>query len=211
MNTDEKPLATMRFFSTSILLEANTPEGGRVTRRLTNQSIADVLSQSPAGSPVLPENCVSYARINGMDALVIYMPPVVRSIKTPFGEYQDVPMPGLVFGGVDKNYKLFAVKERPLSGSSRLYYPPVPNIYNDGRICLGTNTPSRCASHTMHLIYKELLEDSLFTNHLVGNRCSSYSSNIFAFLESLQGQEEFPYDELIYRSSYEDMFWGEEL
>jgi hypothetical protein len=52
-----------------------------------------------------------------------------------------VVLPSIVFGGIGNVYYVWATKTRTFSPHDRIFVVPLPNVYHDGRICFGNNTP----------------------------------------------------------------------
>ena len=48
-------------------------------------------------------------------------------------------MPALVFVGFGTSYWIWALKEKDWSPQAKIYRTPLPNIYEDGRVCWGAN------------------------------------------------------------------------
>ena len=52
-----------------------------------------------------------------------------------------VRLPGLIFCGIGQAYYIWATKGRTFSPTAPIFQAPLPNVYGDGRVCFGENTP----------------------------------------------------------------------
>jgi len=149
-------------------------------------------------SEVLPENVLFYTQIPFR--LTFWLKPAKRKLlfhkdsSFTTGEY---PLPSLLIDIKDKNLFLFALKEnsRP-DRDSRLYTLPLPNIYRDGRVCLGTcklNIGESVKSNIEHI--EELIFNSEFSDHMATN-------DMVTFLKNLQRKRKFPVTKLQKSSVY---------
>lgn len=59
-----------------------------------------------------------------------------------------VPLPGLVFAGCGDKYYVWATTESTFNPQAFCYYAPLPNLYEDGRVCWGENRVSAASAKT---------------------------------------------------------------
>lgn len=50
-----------------------------------------------------------------------------------------IKLPGLVLFGIGRNYYLWAVKTPEFEAEAQAFHAPLPNVYEDGKVCFGAN------------------------------------------------------------------------
>jgi hypothetical protein len=94
------------------------------------------LNQIPLSTGLLPHNTLFWGQAGGQEQIAIYVPP--RQWRTiAYERHYRLPMPGMVFLGQERQYTVFAVKQKPKTPETLLYHLPAPNVGENGRICLG--------------------------------------------------------------------------
>jgi PRTRC genetic system protein B len=120
---------------------------------------------------------------------VLYQPPARHPLLVvdqahPQGELITVALPGLVWYGCGRDYRLFAIGEEELSPGSALYHAPLPNIYGDGRLCWGNLTPPMAAASTLGEALRLFLT-SAFTDHLAQGKSVQEKANVLVHLRKV--------------------------
>jgi hypothetical protein len=163
-------------------------KGGMVSKPVTVDSLALALAGIPISSGVLPKNTLFYTTVGADARLGIYIPPDVYGVHTPARHYL-LPLPGLILTGYKTTWELYAVAtgdwpEWP-DAQTRLCYPPMPNVFNNGTICQGEMRFPECTTENIWQVFRKLVMGSYFTGHIVKGRCQSASQNIFDLWERL--------------------------
>ena len=105
-----------------------------------------------------------------------------------------LPMPGLVFLCQSARPPwLFAARKRPTKEDDQLYHAPVFNVYYNGESCGGSHRyPERVEE------IPESFFSSIFSGHGDrGARSITFGEDLFALWASLDGQNEYPMDDLV--------------
>jgi len=146
-------------------------------REISPLDLTAALSGVEYKSPLLPEGCVSWSRVDGKDQFVIYIYPhrwkvrLVQMIDHVGEMVLTLPFPPLVWVGCGLSYRLWAVERRPEKRSDRLFIAPFPNVYGrDGAVCWGDIDPPEAKSETVLVAYRAFIESN-FNGHLA-NGCS---------------------------------------
>lgn len=196
---NQKLRARLELFDESIVLTRYENGAAVSAYEVSPDALATAFSGLPVITGVLPDDCLFYAGAGSVVRLGIYLAPQTRALEVDAKDMPTltIPLPGMVFVGNGRTYQVFAVKQRPTEGSERLFHAPLPNVYDDGRICCGTVNFPVCSGKTIHEAAR-LFFASAFNNDLSGGKCRSQPDNVLALWKTLaaQGANEFPPDEL---------------
>lgn len=98
-----------------------------------------------------------------------------------------VPLPDLVMIRVVNSdqrpdYRVFASKGRPTDLSAALFHAPLPNVYQDGRVCWGNIPKASMVSLQANTLDEDfaLLLGTTFTGHSVSGKSRSHAADIRA-------------------------------
>jgi PRTRC genetic system protein B len=112
----------------------------------------------------------------------------------------EVPLPPLVWIGFNSNYWVVAIKGR-FTPNAIVYHAPLPNVYDEGQICWGSNTPPSLQINSAEALVKAwtLFKESPFNNHLSVHKSRAYSSDVREMLNHLiqSKAKKYPTDDLI--------------
>jgi hypothetical protein len=187
------------FFHQSTILTSF--DGDTVTtRQVDAMDIAHALSSDLSfGTGLLPENTLWWLNSRDGQIYAIYVEPRIRKLalqenlnKPP--QRFEVPLPGFVFlCSPCKAPWLVAVTKRPTKATDITYHAPCANVFRNGRSCPGSNK------------YPERVQDivesffvSFFTSTAdLQGRSKSHPKNIIQLWKSIDGQKEFPMDDLV--------------
>lgn len=181
-----RPLMTISFYSYGILMRRTVEGGGETEYPISPAQLATALAARVRFSTGLLSGNTLYISSEGIRKVVVeYRAPQKTALffdgsDTPLR----VPLPGLVLvrlttANDNPRYGIYAVRKRPTSMDIDLYLAPLPNTDRNG-ICWGTVKKVSAES----LAGNDLTEDwaillgSLFTNHSVGGKSKSHSTDI---------------------------------
>ena len=150
-------------------------------------------------SGILPQGTIWWKQTSAGQITALWREPQIwqAALKSkPFEPARrfTIPMPGLLFiGKPNRPPWLFAAKERPARRNDILYKAPAFNVFANGRTCQGNHR------------YPELIEDvpeSFFESFFTPEgdtygRSSRQKVSLEALWEELDGEEEYPMDDLI--------------
>jgi len=168
-------------FEESIVITRYNDDGIPVTcYEIGPDDLASAFSGIPLSTGLLPRNCLSYARRDGQELISIYIPPGRHTLVAWLDPEQkaefDLPLPGFVFVGQGVQYRIFAIKQRP-GNRERLFRPPLPNVFGDGRICAGNVNFPPCTAKTIHEAAR-LFFTSEFNHDLAQSKSAEYQENV---------------------------------
>lgn len=155
-------------------------------------------------TPLLPKNCLFWQKTNGDEKLGIYCEPQIWAVNVAVGsEWQAwrVPMPGLIWMGQGKSYRLWAVKgsDWPIR-ETHLYKAPCPNVSED--ICRGDVSFPVAGPDTIWAALR-LFFESDFNNHLANGKSQAVKDSIVEVWRTLHEAEAlvYPEDDLVSTST----------
>ena len=176
--------------------------GGKVLvdKPLSYQTVATLFADSAFDSGVLPARCVYYRNRGDGNEIGVFQPAHRATVATEKRTY-DIPLPPMIWAGKNHRYSLFALRGDELDPQgwprpdTRLYLPPLSNIFNNGSVCGGNNTFPLAGRETIWTAWDQFFA-SLFTQHLVGNRARR-GGHIMALWKKIEQLERFPDGELV--------------
>lgn len=120
-------------------------------------------------------------------------------------------LPPLVFAGHAQNFRVWAIKERDLKPTSALYHAPLPNVFDNGSICWGTNTVPRASAGTICEAWAVFIT-SPFNGHAASGKAQSHRQDVRTLLRRLsRARTKFPLAELMPRHETLDARFGQML
>lgn len=204
MSDRQKLRARIDLFTEAIYLTRYGANGPTSCHEIAPIDLASAFFGTAIASPLLPPNCINWARVDGRDRFVLYLPPTRREviILESDGERTllELPFPGLVWVGHGHRYHLWAVKQRPSQMSERLFAAPFPNIDGaKGTVCWGNAKKVSARADTIHDALTTFLKSD-FNNHWI-NACSQKFPedvrDLWRELDRPDTPEAYPLDDLV--------------
>lgn len=181
-----EPTLTLKVYPFGVLMQRKTPIGCQEylidPAQLALQLAATVRLETGLLSP----NTLYIAQ-EGVHKLVIEYRK--RQKTALFLEGSDapviIPLPEMVLfrrtteKGLPE-YRIFAVRERPTDLKTKLYHVPLPNIYDDGRICWGNVQQLQAQQLTSSILVEDwkILLGTHFGSHSVTRKSKSHPGDI---------------------------------
>lgn len=109
-----------------------------------------------------------------------------------------VPLPGIVLAGLGREYRAWAVASPYFEPKAPVYYPPVPNIFPEGRVCWGENKAPVADGAAIGKAW-QLFLDAPFNANLANGRSKTEAGDVRVKLVELWIQEavEYPVFDLV--------------
>ena len=196
------------FYANAVVL-TEIGKNSQTCRIVSAADVAHALARELSyGSPVLGPHVLRWVNTPGGEMFVLWEEPQIRKVAlqtVALGEPRrfTIPLPGLIFvcrnGGHPPS--VFAAKRRPTKESDVIYKAPVPNVFNDGRVCPGT--------HTFPLDVKNV-PDSFWRSFFsptadLHDRSKRFPGNIVKLWEYLDGKAKFPMNDLVEHGTLGDL------
>ena len=172
--------AALYFLDGHYLFRWQGPDGKVLSKFVSTDDLAAAFSGHEADSGWLPPGVVRAGYCATGPFFVFFMPPRKVALPLLAGEQvtpKTLPIPATVLLGVGPVYYLWAVRGKTLDPQAYIYHAPFPNVYDDGRICWGANTPPAA-----HLSQAQAVWDLFFTtpfnDHLARGKSNAYSDDV---------------------------------
>lgn len=95
-----------------------------------------------------------------------------------------VPLPGLVFAGLDRSWYVWVIRGKQFSPDLELFQAPLPNVGDTGVICFGENRHPEVGQHGAQMAWR-LFITSAFNSHHADGKSHAYPENILFQLSAL--------------------------
>lgn len=196
MNGTDLDHAILTLYPEATILEKVLSDGSHVIHPISPTDLAAQLNQIPLATGLLPANTLFWRHSGGQVGIGIYVPPR-RWRPIANGRHYHIPLPGLVFFGLGREYTVFAVKQKPTSAEAPLFHLPTPNVNTEGKICLGQAPFPEAHNTTIEAALKLFMEGSEFNHDNSRQRCVSYPDDTLQLWTVLEGEKQFPLRELV--------------
>jgi len=123
----------------------------------------------------------------GGDWYVYSTPPQTTLINLDDGggiSTLQIPLPRLVLLAIGGNYYLWALADKAFSPDSMAYKTPYPNVYEDGKICWGSNPVPKISLEKAREPWK-LFFEAPFNGHLVNGKSQEHTHDVRRALRGL--------------------------
>ena len=169
-------------------------------RTVSADEIANVFTRHLGfSSGLLPEGALWWNQGETGQVVALWRPPQVRPVALQREAFQPparlrLPMPGLVFVCSPARAPwVYAALERPTSPEQQLYRTPAFNVFRDGRTCPG----SHCFPEEVGRIPESFFQSFFSLTGDTKDRSKKYPDNLQALWEELDGQAEYPVEDLV--------------
>lgn len=164
-------------------------EKGEETKYLSPAAIKQAFMLEAVDSGWLPCEAVRWGTCGRGSYIVSFFAPARRTLLIHSDDDLSetsltVPLPGLVFVGLDQSWYIWAVRARKFSPDLELFHTPLPNIGQTGLICFGANQHPEVVRHGNQAAW-ELFISSAFNSHHADGKSLEYPQNILFRLHSL--------------------------
>lgn len=197
---------TLEFRDGQAVLRSKTLAGTVQERLVSYEQIKEAAIGLPVDSGWLGPEIVRWGNGRIGEWLVAFFPPTRHQLElttgTP-GESESTvkivaPLPGLVMFGGGVSYYIWAQKSDHCDPHAELFRCPLPNVYQDAKICWGPFKPPQASPKGIIRAF-EIFIGSTFTNHAANGKSKSHPEDVRELLKNLAGGEPqvYPLDDLI--------------
>lgn len=181
-----EPILTLKLYPFGVLMQRKTPQGCMEYLIDPAQLALQLAATVRLETGILSSNTI-YISQEGVQKLVVEYRK--RQKTALFLEGSDapviVPMPDMLLlrRTNDKglpDYRVFAVKDRPSDLKAKLFHVPLPNVYDDGRVCWGSVQHLQAQQLTGTSLTEDwkILLGTRFGSHNAGRRSRSHADDI---------------------------------
>lgn len=169
-------------------------ENGQANFKLvSSESVRAAFSQEPIDSGWLPKDIVRCGFSVHGNWAIKFIPSQKLELKID-NQSVLVPLPSLIFLGIDTDYYIWAIKEKQFSRLAKIFHAPLPNIDHNGKICFGSNLMPDATPTGVEQAWHLFLESS-FTSHLVQGKSKEFQDDVR--LKLRQKFNTYPLEDLI--------------
>ena len=111
-----------------------------------------------------------------------------------------IALPAFVLMGFRSTYYIWAVKEKHFNPDAQIYHAPVPNIWGDGHICFGGNTPPEVEGPNLDAAWDLFLRSPYTCAHIQGRSLKFHQhicDALFHHAGRTRANPSFPRDDLV--------------
>lgn len=209
MNHESTPTqdAALYFFGGQLLFEYQDSNGAIIKKCISPRAARAAFANEATDSDWLPRQTCRYGEgPNGTWIMLKHEPAQYQlTLADPLTvpghpdplTVLSVPLPGLLFLGVDRHYFLWAFKTWKDSATA-LYDVPLPNVHPNGAICFGNATPPLASGKTILKAWT-LFWESQFSNELTSDKSRRHNDNVLLHLADLHDQQArtYPVEDLV--------------
>lgn len=153
------------------------PPGAAIYKCVSPSALRTAFSYEPVDSGWVQPGIVRYGTGTAGTYLIKFIPAANQLVNCDELGTLKIPLPSMVFMGLEKNYWVWAVKSKAIDPKAPAFHVPLPNVYNSGQICWGTNEPPTTDSQGIEIAWN-LFISSVFTNHLTACKSKSRPSDV---------------------------------
>jgi hypothetical protein len=172
---------------------------------LAPEAVAAAFAAEPLDTGWLPPNTLRAGRGAQGEFYLQVIPAGRHLIRVLFAggkapQCVAVPLPTLLWAGYGRHYACWAVAEREPIPTSRLHYPPLPNLFHHTGVCWGANTPPAVTASGMQVAWRLFIAESFFNGNAVDGRSRAHPDDVRQQLRVVARLPEatpYPVDDLI--------------
>ena len=169
-------------------------------RTVSADEIANVFTQHLGfSSGLLPQEAVWWNQGETGQVVALWRPPQVWPVALQREAFKPparlrLPMPGLVFVcSPGRAPWVYAATERPTDPEQHLFRAPAFNVFRDGRVCPGSHR----FPEEVDLIPEGFFQSFFSLTGDTHNRSKKHPENLIALWEEIDGQTEYPMEDLV--------------
>lgn len=173
---------------------------------LSEESVRQAFSEQEVISGWFPENIKQWGINTKGSWMIQWIPPGKHTItllgKAMPEEPITVALPALIFAGIGTTYYVWGTREKEFSSNLPLYQAPLPNLYGDGMVCFGSNTPVPVSGESFQSAW-QLFISSPFNGDLVGGKSARHKTDIRHQLCASRKKATYPVHDLVPLKRYQ--------
>ena len=169
-------------------------------RTVSADAIANVFTQHLGfSSGLLPEETLWWNQGETGQVVALWRPPQVWPVALQREAFKPparlrLPMPGLVFVcSPGRPPWVYAALNRPNDPEQHLFRAPAFNVFRDGRVCPGSHR----FPEEVRLIPEGFFQSFFSLTGDTHNRSKKHPDNLIALWEELDGQTQYPMEDLV--------------
>jgi hypothetical protein len=162
---------------------------------VTSIDVAAAFSRQEIDTGWLPAGIVRYGH-NAKGPWFVYSPPAQKVQVIIGDDHVAIPIPRTVLVGNGAMYYLMALKGKHFEHQADGYHAPFPNVYIDGRICWGQNTPPEAWPEHARQVW-DLFFSTPFNGDLANGKSKQEKTDVRVLLRELGKANRYPENDLV--------------
>ena len=199
------------FYSESIVLTEYKAEARATVRLVSADAIAGALARDLTfSSGLLPPDVLWWQSGRQGSQVALWRPSKIWRValkEDPFKPARRfrLPMPGLIFlCAPQRPPAIYALRRRPQTPDDRIYQAPTFNTFSGGGTCQGTHKYGEVVSG----IPEEFFASYFTSAGDARGRSLAHPRSLLELWEELDGQKEYPLDDLVQQGTVADLMHG---
>jgi PRTRC genetic system protein B len=201
-----RPERSLMFFKGQLLWQSRTARGEQF-KFVSPAAVLQALKAGPVDTGWLAPGVVragSTAR-GGFAVLVVPAGRAAIRVEKQSGagvETLTLHLPAFAFFGHGQAYHVWALKKEADPARALLFRAPLPNVFDDGRVCWGANTPPAASPSSVAEAWRLFL-DAPFNGHAASGKVRGERGDVRPYLRRLaRSRGKFPAADLLPIGSY---------
>lgn len=191
---------SLEFFNGQLLL-ITRKDASEQFKFLSPAAVTAAFRNAPVDSGWLPPEVIRCGGSVHGDFAAMFIPAQVHhlEIEALTGKRMltvAVPLPSLVFFGIGKDFRVWAIKDSQFRSAAQLFHCPTPNVFDNGGICWGGNQTPRVTASTIAKVWATFI-GSPFSGHAANGKTRSHKTDVRGLLFELAGKKKFPAKQLV--------------
>jgi hypothetical protein len=195
------------FFNGQPVWHTRTESGRDRYKFVSMAAVIQAFRNAPVDSGYLPPGVVRCGASAKGDFALLFIPARrhrlnVEAARGSSLKQVDLWLPAFAFFGIGSSYRVWAVKGDSLEPRGALYQAPLPNVFGDGAICWGQNTPPKAGGTVIAEAWRIFIE-SPFNGHAASDKSRSHKGDVRVLLRQVaKSGKRFPLSELVSAGGY---------
>lgn len=182
MSADETA-ALLFICADQYLFRHRTRDGGIAYKFVSPASVRAAFAEETIDTTWLPPTARRWGIGKNGEWILVTHPPQRYGFAFQMSEQEEkattfeLPMPALAFLGYGQKYYVWAFKNKELTGDTKLFAAPLPNVDANGAICFGRNVVPKASAQSIEDAW-QLFLTSPFTGHAVNGKSRAYPDDV---------------------------------
>ncbi|MCI0392145.1 MAG: prokaryotic E2 ligase family D protein [Acidobacteria bacterium] len=171
-------------------------DNGETIKYLSPSLVRQAFALEPIDSGWLSPETLRWGTCNKGDYVISFYRPARHRLLIENDEGRatstlTVPLPGLIFAGLDQSWYIWAARARRFAPDLELFHAPLPNLGGTGLICFGENRHPE-VKHGAQEAWR-LFISSPFNSHHADGKSREHPKNIISQLSFLHRRKAVRY------------------
>ena len=187
--------ATLHFLPSGDYLFVDHERGG-LSKFLPVPAVAAAFSGLGRDSGWIPPGLVRHGH-GPLGAWYVYSAPAQKVKIQVLESVLEIPLPRTVVYHCDKTVHIWALSCATFDPGAMAYHLPLPNVYQDGKVCWGKNAAPAADPGQARKTWELFFTGTAFNADLANGKSKAFPASIVAQLEAVAGANKYPAADLV--------------